>query len=98
MSEVEVRWQRHFDAPENITWGVHRIRIVSSTSDHLQVERNLEDVQIFSETLGAAVPTVFYQYSTANGDRVAIDSGTVGDDHWVITKHRLGGNANSGSL
>jgi len=95
MAEVVVRWQAYFDTVENITVGVHRIRLMSSTSDHLRVSKNLEDVRFLSETENAAVPT-FYQYGTPNGDRVAIDGGTVGSDHWVITKHRS--ISNSGSL
>ena len=86
MAEVEVKWQRYFSAPENISWGVHRVRLIS-TADHLKVQKNLESTNVANETLGDPNLPTFYQYATANGDRVQIE-GTVGDKHWVITKHR----------
>lgn len=97
MSEVIIHFQKYFNEPgmKNDTFGLHRIEIRSATSDHLVLPRNLIDVQMFSETVGASLPT-FYQHATLNTDSVAIDGATAGNKYWIASRHT--GIVNQGDL
>jgi len=90
MAQLKVIFQEFVNSPgmKKDTIGLHRVEIMSTTSDHLVLPKNLIDVQMLSETKNAALPT-FYQYGTSNSDRVAIDGGTVGNQYWIVSKHDL---------
>ena len=90
MADLKVRYQQFFNEPgmKKDTFGLTYIEIMSTSSDYLRVPKNLIDTQVFSETLGGALP-IFYQTTQAGGDAVVIDGGTVGNRYWIGTKHEL---------
>jgi hypothetical protein len=67
--------------------GIHRVTIVSSTSDHLAIP-TAEDAAILQTDKTTANPTFYITDSTNEGSQaVAIDGATVGTEYVVVTRH-----------
>jgi hypothetical protein len=62
---------------------ISNVKILTSTSDHLQVPTTT-DVQLLQAAYRTADPTF---YLTSDTNNVAIDGATVGTEYIVVTRH-----------
>jgi len=64
---------------------VTRVKLVSSTSDHVELPDTALDAALLHESKTTADPTFYLSGSDAV---LNIDGGTVGDEHVVVSRHR----------
>jgi hypothetical protein len=62
---------------------VSNVKIVTSTSDHLQIPTAV-DVQLIQSAYRTSDPTF---YLTSDQNNVAIDGATVGTEYTVVSRH-----------
>jgi hypothetical protein len=62
---------------------ISNVKILTSTSDHLQIPTT-SNVQLLTTGLSVAQPTF---YLTSDTNNVAIDGATVGTEYIVVSRH-----------
>ncbi len=83
MSKLYPSKQQFVDVGNGTQLLVSNVKIVTTTSDHLQIP-TATDVQLITQAYRTSDPTF---YLTSDQNNVAIDGATVGTDYIVVSRH-----------